>query len=322
MNRRLTFAAALVLLVIGTVSPVAAQTAAWPVKPVTFVLPYAPGGTVDIQGRLLASGLTQVLGQPVIVRNMPGATGAIATEFVARAAPDGQTFLFASSAQTTAAPLAEKVNYRLEDFAPVSASGRGSMVLAIHAGVPARNLREFIDHVRAHPGRLTFGSAGTGSVTHLVSALFAARAGLDMEHVSYKGGGPALNDLLGGQIPMLFGNSAEIMANAQSDRIRIIGVSTAQRMRQMPDVPAVGEVLPGFVLTAWQGTLAPARTPRSIIDRLSSAIQRLSREPAVIERLEQLGVESISTTPEQMDAMIRAEQVIYAEAARAAGLGR
>ena len=294
----------------------------WPAKPVTMVVPYAPGGTTDIQGRLLAAGLTQQLGQPFIVRNMPGATGAIASEFVARAAPDGYTLLFASSAQTTAAPLTEKVNYRVEDFAPVSASGRGSMVLAINAEVPARNLREFIDYLKAHPGKVSYGSAGAGSVGHLVSALFAARAGVDIVHVPYKGGAPALNDLLGGQIPMLFGNSGEILANAQSDRIRIIGVSTAQRMRQLPNTPAVGEALPGFVLTAWQGTLAPVRTPRPIIEALSAAIQRLSRDATVIERLEQVGVESITTTPDQMDAMIKAEHVVYGEAVKAAGLGR
>ena len=320
-TRSIRAGAALVLaLALGT--PHGAQAQSWPVKPVTMIVPYAPGGTTDIQGRLLASGLTQQLGQTFIVRNMPGATGAIATEFVARATPDGYTLLFASSAQTTAAPLTERVNYRIEDFAPVSASGRGSMVLAINADVPARTLREFIDYLKAHPGKVSYGSAGAGSVAHLVSALFAARAGVDIVHVPYKGGAPALNDLLGGQIPMLFGNSGEILANAQSDRIRIIGVSTAQRMRQLPGTPAVGDLLPGFVLTAWQGMLAPAKTPRPVVETLSTAIQRLSRDPTVIERLEQVGVESITTTPEQMDAMIKAEHVVYGDAVKAAGLGR
>ena len=312
--------AMLVCAVVGLQAQAQAQP--YPSKAVTMVLPYAPGGTVDIQGRLLASGLTQQLGQPFIERNMPGATGAIATEFVAHAVPDGYTLLFCSSAQTTGAPLTEKVNYKYEDLAPISASGRGVMVLAINAKLPAHDLREFIAYAKGRPGQLSYGSAGSGSVTHLVSALFIARAGIEAVHVPYKGGSPALNDLLGGQIPMYFGNSGEVVANAQSDRMRIIGVSTLQRMKQLPQVPAVAEVLPGFTMTAWMGLLGPAQVPRGFIETLSAAVQRLSKDPTVIERLEQVGVEAITTTPEQMDAMIRAEQTVYAEAVRAAGITR
>jgi tripartite-type tricarboxylate transporter receptor subunit TctC len=312
---------ATIAAVLGAASSAAlAQT--YPTKPVTVVLPYPPGGTIDIQGRLLASGLTAKLGQPFVARNMPGATGAIATEFVARAAPDGYTLLFASSAQTTSVPMTEKVNYKLGDLAPVSASGRGTMVLAINSQVPARTLKEFIDYAKANPGKLDYGSPGTGSVGHLVAALFVARAGINIVHVPYKGGGPAMADLLGGQIPMLFGNSGEVMSNAKNERIRLIGVSTAQRMKQLPNVPAVAELLPGFEMTAWQGTLAPARTPRVIIDILSSAIQALSKDSVVIERLDQVGVESTTTTPEQMAEIIKAEQAVYAEAVKAAGLTR
>lgn len=323
-QRTLALAASLatgLALTMAAPDGIAQGAAAYPVKPVTLILPYAPGGTIDIQGRLLASGLSARLGQSFIARNMPGATGAIATEYVARSAPDGYTLLFGSSAQTTSVPMTDKVNYRLEDLVPVSASGRGAMVLAISSQLPSKTLKEFIEHARAVPGKLNYGSPGEGSVGHLVAALFVARAGLSVVHVPYKGGGPAMADLLGGQIPMLFGNSGEVMANAKSDRIRIIAVSTAQRMRQLPNIPTVAEFLPGFEMTAWQGTLAPARTPRAIVDTLSNAIQALSKEPAVIERLEQFGVESTTTTPEQMAAIIRAEQPVYAEAVKAAGLG-
>ena len=299
---------------------VAAQ--AYPNKPVSVVLPYGTGGTIDIQGRLLTNGLTQKLGQPFIARNMPGATGAIATEFVARSAPDGYTLLFASSAQTTSVPMTEKVNYKLEDLVPVSATGRGTMVLAINASVPAQNLREFIDYAKRNPGKLNYGSSGTGSVAHLVAALFAARAGLDMVHIPYKGGGASVTDLMGGQIPMLFGNAGEVLSNAKNERIRIIGVSTQQRMKQLPNVPSVAEVLPGFEMTAWQGTLAPARTPKAIIDVLANAIQALSKDPTFIERMEQAGADTTTTTPEQMAAIIRSEQAIYAEAVKAAGLAK
>ena len=300
----------------------AQTTAAWPVKPVTVVIPFAPGGTTDIQARIVAAGLSSRLGQSVLPRNMPGATGAIATEYVTRASPDGYTLLFASSAQTTSVPMTEKVGYRLEDLAPVSVFGRGAMVLAIHAQVPARTLREFIDYARAMKGKLNFASPGEGSVGHLVAALFLARAGLDMVHVPYKGGGPAMADLIGGQVPMLFGNSGEVMTHAKNERIRILAVSTAQRLRTASTIPTVAEVLAGFEMTAWQGMLAPAKTPRTVIDAVSSAIQSIAREPAVVERLEQLGVEPMGTTPDQMTSIIRSEQPVYAEAVRAAGLGR
>jgi tripartite-type tricarboxylate transporter receptor subunit TctC len=319
---RLALAAALPAALLAGAASAQAPAAPWPSKPVTMIVPYPPGGTTDIQGRLVASGLTQRLGQPVIVRNMPGATGAIATDFVARAAPDGYTLLFASSAQTTSVPMTEKVNYKLEDFAPVSASGRGAMVLGIHAQVPARNLKEFIAYAKANQGKLSYATPGAGSVGHLVSALFLARAGIDAVHVPYKGGGPAMSDLLGGQVPMLFGNSGEIMSNAKNERMRILAVSTRERLPQIPDVPAVAELLPGFEMTAWQGTLVPAKTPRDIVERLSAHIQALSKEPSVIERMNQIGVESTTTTPEQMAAIIRAEQAIYAEAVKAAGLTR
>ncbi len=306
---------------IAPFAPAQAQGVSWPSKPIALILPYAPGGTIDIQGRLLASGLSTKLGQAVVARNMPGATGAIAMDFVARSAPDGYTLIFASSAQTTSLPLTEKVNYRLEDFAPVSASGRGSMILAINANVPAHTLREFIDYAPTIKGGVSYGSSGTSSVGHLAGALFLARAGINGQHVPYKGGGPAMTDLLGGQIPMLFGNSGEVMANSSNGRLRILAVSTAQRMRQLPDTPAVSEVLPGFEMTAWQGTLAPARTPREIVDTISRAIQALSRDPAVIERLTAVGVEPTTTTPEQMAELIRAEQSVYGDAVKAAGLG-
>ena len=147
-------------------------------------------------------------------------------------------------------------------------------------------------------------------------------AGLDMVHVPYKGGGPAMADLIGGQVPMLFGNSGEVMTHAKNERIRILAVSTAQRLRTASNIPTVAEVLAGFEMTAWQGMLAPAKTPRAVIDAVSSAIQSIAREPAVVERLEQLGVEPMGTTPEQMTSIIRSEQPVYAEAVRAAGLGR
>ncbi len=308
-----------ILVLFGSVSH--AETH-FPDRSVTLVLPYAPGGTVDIQARLLAQGLTGKLGHAVIVRNMPGATGAIATDFVARAPGDGYTLLFASSAQITSVPMTQKVNYKLQDLTPVSASGRGTMVLAINAKLPAKNLKEFIEYARANPGKISYGSSGTGSVGHLVGALFGARAGLDMVHIPYKGGGAVMADLLAGHLQMIFGNSGEVMAQAKNENIRVLAVSSTARMKQLPNTPAIAEILPGFEMTAWQGTLAPAATPRSIIDILAKAIMELSKEPGVIDKLEQSGVLSTTTTPEQMAVIIKEEQSGYAEAVKAAGLSK
>ncbi len=317
----LSLAAVFALALLGGVSPAAAQKV-FPDRSVTLVLPYAPGGTVDIQARLLAQGLTGKLGHAVIVRNMPGATGAIATDFVARAPGDGYTLLFASSAQITSVPMTQKVNYKLQDLTPVSASGRGTMVLAINAKLPAKNLKEFIEYVRANPGKISYGSSGTGSVGHLVGALFGARAGLDIVHIPYKGGGAVMADLLAGHLQMIFGNSGEVMAQAKNENIRVLAVSSTARMKQLPNTPAIAEILPGFEMTAWQGTLAPAATPRYIIDILAKAIMDLSREPGVIDKLEQSGVLSTTTSPEQMAAIIKEEQSAYAEAVKAAGLSK
>jgi tripartite-type tricarboxylate transporter receptor subunit TctC len=301
-------------------SPGAAVAQSWPDRTVNIVLPYPPGGTVDTQARIMADRLQARLGKPFVVQSKAGAAGAIATEFVAKAEPDGYTILFGSSAQTTSVPMTEKVNYKLEDLIPVSASGRGPMVLAINAQLPARDLKEFIALMRASPGKYHYASSGAGSVGHLVGALFVAEAKLDLQHVPYRGGGPAVTALMGGQVAMYFGNSAELLPHKDGDRVRLIGVSPATRMKQLPDVPAVGEVLPGFELTAWQGFLLPAKTPKPVVDRLASEVQAIAKEPAVVEKLTAVGVDALVTDPAQFMALIKQEQAAYAKAVVAAGL--
>ncbi len=295
---------------------------AWPERPVTLILPYPPGGTVDTQARIMGERLSARLGQPFVIQNKPGATGAIATEFVARAQPDGYTLLFGSSAQLTSVPMTEKVNYKTDDLIPISASGNGPMILAINAAVPATGLGAFIDYAKASPGKYNYASAGIGSVAHLVGALFLARAKLDLLHVPYRGGGPAVTDLMSAQVTMYFGNSADLLPHAANERLRIIGVSTPQRMRQLPAVPAVLEVIPGFEMTAWQGFLAPAGTPQPVVDSLAREIAGIAKEQAVVEKLGAVGVDAISTTPAEFADMIRKERGIYAEAIKAAGLAR
>lgn len=317
----LSLLAMLTVVALGaTLAHAAAQ--AWPQRPIMLILPYPPGGTIDIQARIMGERLSAKLGQPVVIQNKPGAAGVIATEFVVRSNPDGYTLLFASSAQTTSMPMIEKVNYKLDDLIPISASGNGPMILALNAKIPVHSLKEFIDHVKANPDKYTYASASTGSVAHLVGALFVARAGLQALHVPFRGGGPAVIALIGGQVDFYFGNSADLISHVKDDHIRILGVSTPKRMPQLPNVPAVSEVIPGFEMTAWQGFLAPAHTPQPIIDQLEKEISSIAKEPSVIERLAAVGVEATSTNQAQFKEIIRKEQGIYAEAVEAAGLTR
>jgi tripartite-type tricarboxylate transporter receptor subunit TctC len=292
----------------------------WPQRPIMLLLPYPPGGTIDFQARIMGARLSEKLGQPVIVQNKPGASGIVATEYVIHSNPDGYTLLFASSAQTTSVPMTEKVGYTLKDLTPISASGNGPMILAVNVAMPVHSLSEFIEHVKANPGKFTYSSAGTGSVGHLVGALFVARAGLEALHVPYRGAGPATEALIGGHVDFYFGNSADLLPHAKDDHIRIIAVSTQKRMPQLPDVPAVNEVIPGFQMSAWQGFLAPANLPRPIIDRLEKEISSIAKEPAIVAKLAAAGVEATSTTEAQFKQIIHDEQGIYADAVQAAGL--
>jgi tripartite-type tricarboxylate transporter receptor subunit TctC len=297
-----------------------ARAQAWPGRPVMLILPYPPGGVNDPEARIVGEALSAKLGQPFVVQNRPGATGAIATEMVAHAQPDGYTFLFGTSAQTTIVPLTQHVSYSAKDLVAVSAITEGPMVLAVSAGLPVKNLTELIELIHANPGKYSYASGGTGSVGHLVSALFASRAKLDILHVPYHGGGPAVFDLMAGRVAMYFGNAGELLPHQNDARIRLVGVSSEQRMKQLPDVPAIDEVLPNFELTAWRGFLAPTGTPQAIVDQLAGAIQDVSRDPGVIEKITALGDEVLTTTPAQHAALIRKEQRVYADAIAAAGL--
>jgi tripartite-type tricarboxylate transporter receptor subunit TctC len=297
-----------------------ARAQAWPTRPVMLLIPYPPGGVADPEARIVADRLSVELGQPFVVQNRGGAAGAIATEFVAHAQPDGYTFLFATSAQTTILPLTQHLNYTMKDLMPVSAIAEGPMVLAINSSLPARNLKEFIALVRANPGKYNYGSGGTGSVNHLVSAAFAHRLGLDMIHVPYHGGGPAMLDFMAGRLAMYFGNAGELIPRRDDDRLRIIGVSSLARMPQLPNVPAIAELLPNFQMAAWRGFLAPAGTPQPIVDKVSDLLQRASKDPAIAEKITNLGDEVLTTTPAQQAKLIENEQQIYADAIAAAGL--
>ena len=303
--------------------PHRAAAQGYPTRPVTLVVPYAAGGNTDIMARMAADWLTQKLGQPFIVENRAGAGGAIAAQYVASAAPDGYTLLFGTTVQTSIVPYIQKVRYdALKDFVAVGVYGNSFSILAIANTVPATDLKTFIDYVKANPGKVNYASGGVGTVGHLVGASFAARAGLDMVHIPYKGGSQVLAALLAGEVQMYFGNSSEILPYYHTDKLRILAVGTPARVAQLPDVPAIAEVYPGFSLPAWNGVLAPAGTPKAIVSTLSAQIHDAAQNPPTAKRLRELGIEPGTATADELADIIRGEQTIYADAVRAAGIAQ
>ena len=302
--------------------PRMARAQAWPQKPVKIVVPFAAGGNTDGIARLTAERLTAVLGQQVLVENRAGANGAIAADFVAHASPDGYTLLMAAMPLVAVLPAVAKQNYDpVKDFVPVSNIGSNPFVLGVHKSVPAGNVREFVAYVKANPGKTNYASGGSGSVSHLSAALFVKRAGLDMTHVSYKGGAPAVADLLGGQVQMYFGNLSELAPHAAGGNVRIIGVSSERRARQLPDVPTIAESgFPGFRTITWNGLMAPAGTPPAVVSRLAEEIRKIAAVPAFAQRMEALGVDTIGNTPAEFGDTIRADIALWADAVKAANL--
>ncbi len=295
-----------------------AQT--WPQRPVKVIVPFTAGGNTDTQARIISERLSAALGQPFIIENRAGASGAIAAELVAKAPADGYTLFFSATPQVSVVPLVQKVNYDpLKDFAPVSMLGTNAFVLGVHISVPARTLGEFIDYVKAHPGELSYSSAGTGTVGHLTAALFAARAGLTIIHVPYKGA-QAATDLVGGQVQMYFGPAADLIQHSKSGKIRLLAVSGEKRAPQLPDLPAIAESYPGFRTIVWNGLLAPAATPKQIIDRVAQEVAKAAREPGTIERLNKIGVDALGNTPAEFAAVIRSEAPLWRDAVNAAGI--
>ena len=296
-----------------------AQT--WPQRPVKVIVPFTAGGNTDTQARIISERLSAALGQPFIIENRAGASGAIAAELVAKAPADGYTLFFAGTTQFLIVPLIQKVNYDpLKDFAPISVLGTNPFVLAIHISVPANTLREFIDYAKAHPGELNYSSGGRGASTHVTAALFASRAGLKMTHIPYKGGAQSVMDLVGGQVQMVFGNTSDMIQHSKSGKIRLLAVSTEKRARQFPDLPAIAELYPGFRNDTWNGFFAPAATPRAIIDRVAREVAKAARDPDIIGRLDKIGVDALGNTPAEFAALIRSGAPVWRDAVEAAGI--
>ena len=306
-----------VVLVVAA-APTYAQT--YPAKPVRLVVPFLAGGNTDRITRALADSLTKTFNQQFIVDNRPGAGGAIGAEAVAKSPPDGLTLLVCAVGFVIT-PHLQKVGYDpFKEFIPISNIASNSSVLSVNTNVPVKNLRDFIDYAKGNPGKITYGSAGNGSFSHITTELFAMRAGLKLTHVPYKGGPQATADLVSGQLNAYFGNAPDVVPHSKTGRVLLIAVSSARRDKALPDLPAISESYAGFAAVGWNAMLAPVGTPREIVDRLSAEVQKAVRDPAMIIRLEQMAVDAVGSTPQELAETLRADYKIYGDVVKAAGL--
>lgn len=315
---RVDIVAAAVLL--GAVQPAAAQ-APYPVKSIRFIVGFPPGGTNDIVARSLAPKLSEGLGQQVVVDNRGGANTAIASELLARSVPDGYTILLNAPGHATNPALIKLAFDPLKDFAFITLVSESPNLLVVHPSFPPKNVKELIAISKKHPGEINYGSSGIGTTVHLSAELFQYMTGVKWVHIPYRGGGPALPELIAGQISLYFGNLPTVIRQARAGRLRAIAVTGAKRSPAAPDIPTVAESgVPGFEVTTWQGVSAPAKTPRAIIERLNSEIVRALNSPDLRERLTGLGAEPAGNTPEQYAAFVQNEIDKWAKVIKAAGI--
>lgn len=319
----LILAACVAILPLGSgAQPATAGAGKWPERPVKILVPYPPGGNTDIIARLVAQPLSQALGQQFLVENRPGANGTIAVEAVARSPADGYTLLVAPVAQLAIVPALMKTRYDpVADFAPVSIIATNPLVLVVNSNFPAKTLREFVDYARGRSGTMQYASSGDGGVPHLTSVLFYGRAGVQMLHVPYKGSAQVLNDILGGHVPAYFANLSEVLPHAKKGSFRLLAQTGETRAPQLPDVPTVAEQgYPGFRSLTWNGLLAPAGTPRPVVDRLAELVVAATRDTAIAGRMTAIGVIPVGNTPQQFADILRADMATWSEAVRIAGV--
>jgi tripartite-type tricarboxylate transporter receptor subunit TctC len=314
--------AALLALLACLFTPSATLAQTYPSRPITIVIGYTPGAVSDLTARTLADGLHQAWGQPVIVDNRPGSGGNIGATFVARAAPDGYTLMIG-----TDATMASNVHlYKhagfdpVRDFAPVAYAGVNIICLAVNAELPIKSVADVIAYAKQNPGKLSYGSSGTGSPHHLAGELLHQKTGIDIQHVPYRGGGAAVNDLLGGHIGMAFLSLSAAVPHLNTGKIRVIAMVEKTRYAAMPDMPTIGETVPGFEMSSWIGLFAPAGTPADIVAKLNAGVTQVLTAESVKEKLANLGLVVVAGKPEELAEVVKTGLQVRGELVKAAGI--
>ncbi|RYX94507.1 MAG: tripartite tricarboxylate transporter substrate binding protein [Comamonadaceae bacterium] len=321
MLQRRTILAAASAATFTTLAGRAAAQAAFPSKPVRIVVPFTPGGTTDFVARLVGVELSKLLGQPVIVENKPGAGTVIGVDFVAKSPPDGYTLVCVANSFTANQTLVKALPYdTLKDLKPVALMGMSEHVLATHPNSGIRNVADLRAVAKAKPGTLSFASFGNGTSAHLSGEMLKSQMGLDIVHVPYKGQGPALTDLLGGQVTVMFGNWPEFRSHVENGKLVAIGMATAKRSVYAPNIPTLAEQGVPIESNSWNGLLAPAGTPDAVVRRINTDVNRALAMPAVVEAFQKGGIASLSGTPEQFAAFIQSETAKYAKVIQTANI--
>jgi tripartite-type tricarboxylate transporter receptor subunit TctC len=287
----------------------APSTLNWPTRPIRLIVPFPPGGPVDLVGRSLGQKLSETLAQPVLVDNRPGAGGIVGAEIAARSAPDGYTVFVCAIHHAVRPSLGAKLSYDIEkDFEPVSFAASFPIILVVNPALPVRSIKELIEYARARPGQLAFASAGNGGGTHLAGELFASMAGIDLLHVPYKGSAPAMADVLSNQVPMMFADAPTALPQIRAGKVRALGVASPQRSALAPELPTIAQSgLAGYEAYSWAGLVVPAGTPAGIIARLQTAVGRALTDGEIKARLAQAGAEAAPGSPAQFAALLHAE---------------
>jgi len=314
-----------IVIALAAALAMAANAAAqsYPSRPITLVVGFAPGGGTDTVARVMQRKLGEYLGQTIVVENRAGAGGIIAADLVAKAAPDGSTILLATIAALAVAPhLNSKLPYNpLRDFAPISMATVSGNVLVVHPSLPAKTIAEYVKEANSRPGGLPYGTSGVGSAGNLAGELFRLTAKANLIHVPYKGGGPAMSDLLGGQIPSVFASATTAVPQVKAGKLRALGTTSAKRSATMPDVPTIAEQgYPGYEATNWYAFVAPAKTPRNIVVRLNREIVKTLRDPETHDAIFRQGEEPTPSTPEELAQHMAREYATWGKVIKAAGI--
>ncbi len=320
--RRTLIAASLSALALGAIVLPAQAQDKWPSKPITYVVPFPAGGTTDILARLIGQKLGPALGTTVIIDNRPGAGGNIGSELVARSAPDGYTIMGGTISSHSINASLYKLPYDpLKSFAPITLIGTNANVLVVNPASPFKSVRELIAAAKANPASLSFASAGNGTSQHLSAELFKTLSGIDMVHIPYKGSAPAIQDVIGGQVPLMFDTTVVASPFIQSGKVRPLAVTSAKRVASLPDVPTMAEAgVVGYDVVSWQAMFAPAGTPSAIVQRLQTEVAAILKQPDVQERLAKLGVEPSGMAPQQLADFQAAEIAKWAKVVKAANV--